>query len=398
MVKAFWFFLGSIVYTYFGYPLIITGLARFFPKRNIHCSSLPSTTLLIAAYNEEDILDEKIQNCLKLEYPCEKLQILVVTDGSVDNSPNIVKKYVRKGVELLHKPVRMGKMAAINRALPFARGEIIVFSDANNFYTQESIKELVKPFADPQVGAVNGAKGIIKGDGSLGEAEGLYWRYESFINRSEDRVSSCTSAVGEIMAIRKSLYIYPPDEIINDDFYQVMGILRNGYRVAYAPKARSYERVSISAEHEIRRRTRIVMGRYQVISMGLKILPLKDPLLLWQIISHKFLRPLVPFFLIGMFIINLLAIFTQPKHSRPVKKLVKLERPYSLIFLVGQTLFYFIALIGRNIENKSKDDSWKKILYIPTFLINSNLAALRGMIQFVRGQQTNLWDRIPRRK
>ena len=181
----FWFSISSILYTYFGYPLLITILARRKPKKTYIPVSTLNVSLVIAAYNEELVIGEKINNCLQLDYPKNNLQIIVVSDGSDDQTPNIVQKYANQGIELLHSPMRRGKMAAINRAVPYSTGDIIIFSDANNLYQPDTIKNLVAPFVDPRVGATSGAK-IIQMDGSsLGESEGFYWKYESFIKEQE---------------------------------------------------------------------------------------------------------------------------------------------------------------------------------------------------------------------
>ncbi|MBL8092309.1 MAG: glycosyltransferase family 2 protein, partial [Anaerolineales bacterium] len=244
----FWISLGAIVYTYFGYPILIA-LIPSYKKRDVTRNYTPvSVTLLIAAYNEKTVIEEKIKNSLTIEYPKDKLQILVVTDGSDDGTNLIVQPYEGGNVKLLHQPERKGKMAAINRAIPHATGEIIIFSDANNFYKQDTIQKLIQPFSDPQVGAVSGSKVIEKGDGELGNSEGLYWKYESFIKKQESRVSSCTSVAGEILAIRKSLYSIPPNHVINDDFFSAMKILRQGYKLVYVEDAKSIERISPSAK------------------------------------------------------------------------------------------------------------------------------------------------------
>ncbi|HLO28558.1 MAG TPA: glycosyltransferase family 2 protein, partial [Anaerolineales bacterium] len=240
----FWISLGSILYTYFGYPLLIFLLAKLIHKSETSQASQPPVTLLIAAYNEESVIEDKIRNSLAVDYPKDLFQVFIVADGSTDKTPEIVKRYTNQGVELLYQPERRGKMAAINRALPHTRGEIIVFSDANNYYQADTIRNLLKPFGDPAVGAATGAKVIGAGDGSLGASEGLYWKYESFIKKQESRSGSCTSAAGEVLAIRKNLYSPPPNNVINDDFYIAMQIVRAGYRLVYVPEAKSVERVS----------------------------------------------------------------------------------------------------------------------------------------------------------
>lgn len=390
----FWISLSAILYTYFGYPILIW----LMPSRNAQkverqSTDTPSVTLLIAAYNEKNVIEDKIKNSLAIEYPKDKLQILIITDGSDDGTDVIVKSFENAGVKLLHQPERKGKMAAINRAMPEATGEIIVFSDANNFYKPDTIQKLVQPFIDPQVGAVSGSKTIQKGDGELGNSEGLYWKYESFIKKQESRVSSCTSVAGEILAIRKKLYSTPPNYIINDDFFSAMQVLRQGYRIVYAQDAQSTERISPSAKDEITRRKRINAGRYQAISMSFGLLP-KKTILIWQIVSHKYLRPLVPFFMMIVLLMNFLAVFIP--YPRPNHWLY-LSSPFGAVFLTLQVVFYLMAVIGMKIEKKQGDHRLRLLLYLPTFLVNSNLAALQGFFQFMKGEQGHLWQKVERR-
>lgn len=390
MAVVFWFCIGLILYTYVGYPILLSLLVRLKSKQQEAFSEeLPKITLLIAAYNEASVIAKKIENSLALSYPRESLQILVTADGSSDATPDVVRNYADRGVELLYAPPRRGKMAAINRALPEAWGDVVLFSDANNMYAEDTLRHIVAPFSDPTVGAVSGAKSIIKGDGALGDSEGLYWQYESFVKKQETKLSSCAGVAGEILAIRRELFEAPPDHIINDDFYMAMRFIKRGYRVVYAPKARSYERVSLSAQDEVARRSRIIAGRYQAIALAGALLPWDRPLVAWQIVSHKYLRPLVPLAMIGALLSNVLLVLLPVTGGG----FWELGTPYSGLFLVGQTLFYLGAWAGGYL-NKGKIG---KILYVPHFLVNSNLAALIGLYRYLTGQQTALWQRVQRR-
>jgi cellulose synthase/poly-beta-1,6-N-acetylglucosamine synthase-like glycosyltransferase len=389
----FWISVGGILYTYFGYPLLIFLLAKLMHKPETYQPYQPPVTLLIAAYNEEMVIADKIRNSLAIDYPKDLFQVIIVADGSTDKTPEIAKGFADQGVELLYKPERRGKMAAINRAMPHARGDIIVFSDANNYYEADTIRNLIRPFGNPEVGATTGAKVIDQGDGSLGASEGLYWKYESFIKKQESQLGCCTSAAAEVLAIRKNLYSSPPNNVINDDFYIAMQIVRSGYRLVYVPEAKSIEQVSLTAEDEITRRTRIVAGRFQAIAMAKQILPFKRPLLVWQIFSHKFLRPLVPFGMIGAAVFNLMAVLFPPQGSG----LLILSKPFSIILLSLQGLFYALAWIGRNAGNHGEQNKLLRLFYLPAFLTNSNLAALMGFFRFLRGGQSQLWERVQRR-
>ncbi len=390
----FWLGAGLTAYAYAGYPLLVTLLARLRPPvRFPHPNEWPPVTLLIAAYNEENYIARKIENALALDYPAEALQILVVTDGSDDETPQIARRYAHRGVEVMHHPERRGKMAAINRAIQAARGQIVVFSDANNLYEPDTLRYLVAPFGQAEVGAVSGAKVILEEGDTLGASEGLYWKYESFIKQQETRLGSCTGVAGEIFAIRRELFVPAPPGVINDDFYLMLQIFRQGYRVVYEPRARSTERVSASAQDEIERRSRIVAGRYQALVRAPRWLPWQRPLVVWQIVSHKFTRPLVPFGMVAALIGNLLAVKFPPQKRR--LSLWHLAPPFNRLALWAQGTFYLAALSGRLLPFSGKIT---KVLYLPRFLLDSNLAALQGLWRFAHGRQTAAWQRVHRRE
>jgi cellulose synthase/poly-beta-1,6-N-acetylglucosamine synthase-like glycosyltransferase len=392
-----WFCSGLIAYTYAGYPLLLWLLAKLTrrqaetsqPAPTAGTDELPTVTLLIAAYNEETSLAAKLANSLQLAYPPDRLQILVAADGSDDGTVAIAARYAAQGVELSYSPHRHGKVAAINRAMGQARGAIIVFSDANNLYAKETIRALVAPFADARVGAVAGAKVIVRGDGALGESEGLYWKYEAFIKQQESRLGNCVGVAGEVFALRRQLFRPIPDGLINDDAYLALDLLRRGQQIRYAPAARSYERVSLSAADEVTRRTRIVTGRYQALADARRVLPWHRPFVLWQIISHKFLRLVVPFAMIGALLSNLLLVYGRvPSKGRD-------KRRGARLLLTLQLLFYLAAGIGNTVALSGK---LGKTFYLPTFLVNSNWATLLGLFRFLSGHQSTQWQRVQRRE
>jgi poly-beta-1,6-N-acetyl-D-glucosamine synthase len=389
----FWSSVVFILYTYIGYPLMLPLLARFRPEKLKFPAIEPSVTLLIAAYNEEAVIAKKLENSLALVYPRSKLQILVAADGSDDHTAEIVKSYAAQGIELNHNSLRRGKMAAINRALSQARHEIVLFSDANNMYDPQVVREIVAPFSDPKVGAVSGAKIVLAGESALGQPEGLYWKYESFIKKHESRLGSIMGVSGEILAVRRS-YLEPcPENIINDDFYIALRLIQQGYQVVYAPTARSFEPVSLTAKDEITRRARISAGIIQLQAMGREALPNNQPLRLWQFWSHKLGRTLIPIGMIGAFLGNLIAVVSP---RRGVKRsLWNLAFPFNWMIFIVQIVFYGLALAGNYREPKTK---LGKILYLPTFLVNSNLAALIGLFRFLTRRQSVLWKRVARRE
>jgi poly-beta-1,6-N-acetyl-D-glucosamine synthase len=390
----FWFCAAFIAYVYVGYPLLLALLVLALGSRrlyaNVSSPAVPSVTVLIAAYNEEDTIARKLENTLALAYPREKLQILVAADGSSDGTVDIVRRYAARGVELSYSPLRKGKMAAINHAVRRAHGEILIFSDANNFFDSDAIGRLVLPFGDSTVGAVSGAKTIVTGDGALGDCEGLYWRYESRIKEWETRLGSCVSVNGEILAIRRDLFKPAPERIINDDCYLATDLIRRGYRVLYVPAARSHERISVSPKEERNRRARIFAGRFQSLTLIRQMLPLNRPLIAWKQVSHQYMRTFLPIAMLGALVFNGIAVACPSTRSGTLR----LAPPANWVTFVLQLGFYGTAVAATLIGEKSQGAP--KLLYIPIFLINSNVAGLIGLFGVLTGRQTVTWQRSRR--
>ena len=388
----FWFCVLFIGYVYVGYPLIVALLARL--RRNVEAypDLTPRVSILIAAYNEQDVIAAKLENTLALDYPLDRMQIVAAVDGSDDRTAEIVQAYASRGIALSYNVRRRGKTVAINRAVPRLKHDIVVFSDANNMYAPNALRELVKPFANPQVGGVTGRKKIVEDLDAHAKADGLYWKYESFIQRNETRLSSCTGVTGEILAIRRALYWPPADHVINDDFFIGMGVLRHGYRLVYAPDAHSVEYSSLTEQDEALRRSRIVAGRYQAMLMAGSILPWKNPLLVWQIVSHKFMRPLVPLLTLLAFAATVAACLWPSMATS--RGWLYLAPPLNYVFLAVEILIGILAVFGSSLK---KLGVLGKLLYLPTFLVISNMAAVIGLYTFFTGRQTALWKRARRR-
>ena len=392
LVLFFWLCVAAVVYTYAGYPLLLFLAGRLRPQRRLPAAELPHVTLLIAAYNEEDVIADKLEHSLQLDYPREKLQILVAADGSDDATPDIVRRYKDRGVDLSYSPPRRGKMAAITNALAQARGSVVIITDANNEYNKESLRLLVAPYADPKVGAVGGAKHIVQDGAGLSASEGLYWRYESFIKQQESRLGSCVAMPGEILSFRRELFEPPQRPVIMDDIYVAMLILRKGYRIAYEPRAKSYEYVSPTAQDEFERRARNVAGRYQAAMMLPAKLFWRRPVVMWQWMSHKFMRMLLPFAMLGALVTNILLVVWPPEPSA-TWDWVGMSPPYGWIVLVLQILFYLLAWIGSRVQVGGVIG---KLLYLPSFLVSSNMAGLAGFLRHVTRRQAATWRRVTR--
>jgi poly-beta-1,6-N-acetyl-D-glucosamine synthase len=370
--------LALVIYVFAGYPTILYVLARLRP-RPVHPDAAhePRLTLIIAAHNEADVIDGKLRNVQALDYPRERLEVIVAADGSDDDTAERAARF--PGVRVLHRPERRGKLAAINRAVEASRGDVLVLSDANNAYTPDALRELVAPLADPSVGLVGGRKVIDDGSSrSLDRAEGLYWRYESKIKEWESTIGCMIGAPGEILAFRREAYRSPDPGMLTEDFVQAMLVAADGWRVVYAPGAHSVERASATVDDEAIRRSRLVVGRSQAVRRLLPALLRRRPMLAWQFISHKGLRPAVPAALAGAVISN---ISLAP------------ARGWARTLLTAQAAFYGAALVGWRRERSGRQS---KLTYLPFYFCRMNLATLRGLLDFAHGRRQVGWTRVRR--
>jgi poly-beta-1,6-N-acetyl-D-glucosamine synthase len=375
--------LGLCIYVQVGYPLLVAAVARSRARPALPSSGpLPKVTVLVAAWNEAAVIETKLRNTLASDYPGELLEVVVATDGSTDATADLVASFGDRRVLLSHSDRRDGKAAAIDRAVPIATGEIIVLSDANNMYDPQTIRRLVDRFADPSVGAVSGAKVTTSGPADVGLGESLYWRYENNIKRGEDRISSCTSASGEVLAVRRDLAEQLPPEVNLDDFVRILQVLKRGYRVAFAPDAISYEPTSASLADERRRRTNITAGRWYLLRRP-SLFPLRRPVVMWQIASHKFGRLFLPLLArLGLAASILEVIAGRGRRQRE-----------AVAVLSAQLLFYVAALVGPVLGLRGR---LGRLARLPRYLVSTNLATLGGLVYAIRGDRRRVWDKVAR--
>jgi cellulose synthase/poly-beta-1,6-N-acetylglucosamine synthase-like glycosyltransferase len=369
--------LGVVGYVFAGYPALAAVLARLRP-RPVHAdrSFTPHVSLVITAHNEEAVIEDRLRNVAELDYPRDRLEVIVVADGSDDRT---AERAAQPGVRVLHDPERRGKLAAMNRGASVATGEVLLFSDANNHYTPATLRELVAPLADPSVGLVTGRKVIDAGDGrSLDRAEGLYWRYESKLKEWESAAGSVVGVAGEILAFRRDAYRSPEEPMLTEDFVQATLVAMAGWRVVYAPQALSVERASATIEDEAVRRARIVTGRSQAMRRLLPELLLRHPVLAWRAISHKALRPLVPWALLA----------TAASNAALAR-----SRPWARVLASLQASFYALAVAGWRDERRGRR---RTLTYLPFYFCRMNLAALRGVRDFATGSYGASWTRVRR--
>ncbi|MEL7248477.1 MAG: glycosyltransferase family 2 protein [Bacteroidota bacterium] len=381
------FWLGSalIVFTYLGYGLLVWLMVKIKGARRIPAdqrpdSELPQVTLLIAAYNEAAILPQKVANCLALDYPEDKLEILFVTDGSSDESPSLLADIPQ--VKVMHRPERRGKIAAVERAMATVTSPITVLTDANTFLSANTIRRMVADFQDPSVGAVAGEKRVISnGDASSG-GEGLYWRYESYLKRKDSEWYSVVGAAGELYAVRTALFHKVPGDTILDDFMHTLLIAKDGYRVTYAPEAVAEEHASANVKEELKRKVRICAGGWQSMSRLLPLLnPFKYGTLSIQYIGHRVLRwSLTPLFLLIVLIANLILVLNG------------VHWVYSLT-LGGQALFYLAAIAGYLLRARPIGIPG---FFAPYYFFIMNYSVYLGFWRFWRGRQSAVWEKAKR--
>ncbi|MCC5932248.1 MAG: glycosyltransferase family 2 protein [Cyclobacteriaceae bacterium] len=383
----FWFLILLVFYAYLGYGILlflIIRIKRIFrkPKLYMH-NDLPTVTLMVAAFNEEDYIREKIDNTLSLDYPKGKIKYLFVTDGSSDRTPDIVKQYPE--VVLMHHPERRGKIAAVERAMPFVDTDIVIFTDANTFVNKDAVQNIVRHYADPTVGGVAGEKRIKSknSDEAAGAGEGIYWKYESQLKKWDSELYSVVGAAGELFSIRTSLFRPVPKDSLIEDFYMTLSIAMEGHRIIYEPDAYAEEEPSASVKEELKRKIRIAAGGIQSI---VRLVPLlnffKHGVLSFEYISHRVLRwTLAPLALPFIFILNLLLA-------------IRGDLFFQVIF-GAQVGFYLLALIGLLLESRKIK---LKIAFVPYYFCIMNYAVYKGFMRYIKGNQSVLWEKAKRRQ
>jgi cellulose synthase/poly-beta-1,6-N-acetylglucosamine synthase-like glycosyltransferase len=337
---------------------------------------IEKVALVVACYNEQPILKEKIQNCLALSYPEEKLDIVFVTDGSTDGSTDMLMQYPR--LTVFHEPKRAGKRIAIERIMPMIDAPIIVLTDANSMLNSEALNEIVKHYHDPKVGAVAGEKKVLAI--GTGAGEGLYWRYESFLKKVDSHLFSVVGAAGELFSFRKELFVPLPSQTIIEDFALSLSIVERGFKVAYEPNAWAEEKPSSNMAEEWKRKVRICAGGFrEIVSYARLFNVIKYPWLSYLLISHRVLRwAVVPF------ILPLLLLATY--------FLANTDKMFQLFFAL-QIITYLLALVGVGLRHQTKLPFF---IGIPFQFVMMNAAAYVGLVHYLRGVDHGVWKKIKR--
>jgi cellulose synthase/poly-beta-1,6-N-acetylglucosamine synthase-like glycosyltransferase len=377
MKILFWVSLAIVVYVYFGYPLVLAAGVRRSRSLRQDDGYLPTVSLVIAAHNEAKVLPEKLANSLALDYPRQRLEIVVASDGSTDATNAIARAYADRGVVLHALPCRGGKTRALSLVVPRTHGDILVLSDANTMYRPDAIRKLVRHFIDPRVGAVSGDVRLVNAADSHAYSEGVYYRYERWLQGLESRLGAMIGVDGAMYAIRRECFQPPSPDIILDDFVISMTVARLGYRVLYDPEAWASEQGTLSSGEEYRRKVRIVAGGIQALKRREGLPRWRQPLLLFCYVSHKLLRWLLPCFLVLVFLTSVALAHV----------------PLYRYVLLGQIVFAMLAVgYGVGILGLRRHRWWG----IPYYFCLVNGAALLGLWKGVWGTQTVTWQRTAR--
>ena len=375
-ITLFWLCLAIVVYTYIGYGIVLYLLVflkrlatKAKPLADISDDCLPEVTLMVCAYNEEDIIAEKMANTHLLDYPADRLHLVWVTDGSTDNTNTLLSAYPE--VEIVYSPERRGKAAALKHGIKEVKTEIVMMTDANTMLNPGAVREIVRLMQDPKVGCVSGEKKVMaKSDSDeAAQGEGLYWKYESTLKRLDGELYSAMGAAGELCVIRRQLMTDIPDDTLLDDFIISMEIVRTGYKIAYTSKAYAMEYGSADLHEESKRKRRIAAGGLQSCWRLRSLMnPLRYPVVAFQFVSHRVLRwTITPVCLFALIPLNTILVLSG-------------EGIIYTVIWVLQILFYASAAAG---------------LRISKYFVFMNLNVFRGMA-YLFNNTSGMWEKAKR--
>jgi len=376
----FWLSMASLLYVYIGYPLFLLCLSTFFRKPRATPGYTPFLSIMVAAYNEEVGIKKKIEQTLNLDYPVNKMEIVVLSDGSTDRTDEIVQSFRDPRIRLLHVCGRKGKTNAQNEGVLEARGEVLVFSDATTIYHPQALRYLASKYIDPGVGAVSGRYRYFdpQGNSPTGLGTMAFWNYENFIKKMQSTIWTISGCCGCIYSVRREAYTPLSSEVISD-LVQPLHVIRKGYRAVFEDRALAYEETTQSTSDEFSMRVRVVTrGIRGLLSIPALLMPWKFAWVSFQLWSHKVSRWLVPFFLLALFASNLLLW----------------RGPFYRLVLGMQALFYTLTLLSLLIPVQR---IWKP-LGIPLYFCTLNAAALVSVIEVLHGKKYVVWQSVRTRQ
>lgn len=376
LVVCFWLAAALLIHAYAGFPALLALAGRVLDRRVAQADATPSLTLIIAAYNEEECIARRLENALAADYPAAALEVIVASDGSTDATNDIVAAFASRGVRLLALP-RRGKIFALNDAVACARGDVLVFSDANTMMERGALRAIARNFADPAVGGVAGNTGYRvpeQGD-AAGRGESLYWRYDTALKVLESRTGSVVSAHGGLYAIRRSLHAPLADAAVTDDFMISTGVIARGYRLVFERDARAWELPAATSGGEFRRRIRLMTRGWRAVASRRALLdPRRHGFYSVVLLSHKVLRRLVPVALLVM-----LASASALGESAFYRGVT-----------VAFGLLFATAAAGFLTRNAAAGRS--RLLFAPYYFCLANTAALAALYRFATGERISRWE------
>lgn len=388
----FWLAVFTVAYAYVLFPLLVALRGWLFPRpiRTARAAdaartdegapTMPKVSMVIAVHNEEGDIRQKVENIRAMQYPAGRFEAVIASDGSTDGTNAILQETAAQAgaaVTLLLLE-RVGKATALNKAVEAARGEILVFSDANSIYAPDAITRLIEPFGDPSVGGVAGNQVYEKSKqgGNLSQSgEASYWDFDRWMKAMESRGGNVISATGAIYAIRRELF-QPIIAGVTDDFYTSTAVIEQGYRLVFQPEARSFESVTAGAGQELKRKVRIITrGLRGVMARRALLNPIRYGFYALQLFSHKVLRRLVFVPLLVVLLSSLLLVG---------------EGWLYLLAAAGQVAFYAMAGLGYLLRGQRK--KWARLFKLPFFFVLANYAAFLATVNVLRGNQISLWE------
>ena len=374
---VFWSSVTALFYVYAGYPLLVFIISQLLPKHTKRGAFEPTVSVIITAYNEQRDIRAKLENTLRIDYPKEKLEIIVASDCSTDKTDEIVGEFAARNVMLYRQIERLGKTSAQNMAVEKAAGEIILFSDATTMYEENVLRAMLPNFADETVGCVAGKLIYVDAsDSGVGKGARSYWNYETFLKESESRACSLIGASGCLYSVRKSAY-QPMYAEACSDFLIATVMYRQGLRTVYEPEAVCTEETNRDTEKEMRMRVRVISQTFTDLWRNRAMLnPLRSGFYAVELFSHKVLRYAVPVFLIFILIASGILAFSSG---------------FFMAILLLQIAFYAAALVGWILEKRGIGLGF---LAIPTYFVLTNAASLMGFYKFLRGERYARWEPI----
>lgn len=397
-IYVFFISAGLLFYAYLGYGLLAMFIGILVKKKIYHTANayIVPLSVIIPAYNEAGILQEKIKNTLEALKNFKTYQVILITDGSTDGSSEMT--FSQSEILHIHAQERKGKSSAINMAMQESTGEIIVITDANAMVNPEAFEKMVVRFKNEKTGAVSGEKRVVAKEGSTG-GEGFYWKYESFIKKKSAGMYSLTGAAGELFSFRKNLFKSIPEDAILDDMVLSLNIIRQGKVIDYEPAAFAIEPPSKSIQDEFKRKIRISAGVFQTLSRNSFVFnPFKHTLFVFQFISHRVLRWTAGVVCIGLLLISNIFLLNNPQLlytnllKQPLAVCTILNVFFNLIFIL-QSLFYAIVIFGFFLRNNKKTPTF---FFLPFYFIMMNIAVVVGFFRYLTGKETVMWNKADR--